>query len=114
MYFEVFSPYYIIEVFTKAGTLIESEQAKAPQDGLGGYEVSLSGELTVRCYAADEDKVKISSVFEDIKVYSDNLPPKKLISTKCRIGRAKKKGIWWKSCWARTTEIRAYAKPISQ
>ncbi|MGI6133418.1 MAG: hypothetical protein ACOYEC_03325 [Christensenellales bacterium] len=75
VYFEVFSPYYIIEVFTKAGTLIESEQAKAPQDGLGGYEVSLSGELTVRCYAADEDKVKISSVFEDIKVYSDNLPP---------------------------------------
>lgn len=73
LYYEVYSPWYIIEEFNKAGRLIASTTAIETIDNTAEYQVINDGELIVYCYAADEYGNKLESV--DTQIKSDNSTP---------------------------------------
>lgn len=75
LYYNVFSPYYIVEVRNKADVILTATQALEPSDGRGEFEVTHNGELTVYCYATDEQGVKLENTRIFTLIRSDNLSP---------------------------------------
>lgn len=77
LFYDTNSPQYIIIVYNKASNEIGRTQLKEPdENGKGSYTVETNGELTIRCYGADENGFIFDNVYVDTYVRSDNLSPK--------------------------------------